>query len=385
MGLHFSTIAYQTYVLPVLSFLAQFKKPNEKALEAEDKAIRMLVPGPGQWCLKEDFYRLQQCWGQHRSFPSLTDLSLAARTRLYKFENFMRGGLGVKSKFRALQNVIRDHDSIGRWPEWFSWFNGGIIADVFSCEEELRTLELSIPSLIEAAAPPVEEGDERRTHKLRRRNFQRTVRRAIFSTHKYNEVERMRHKLGRWCLGDFPGVTSSRCIKALRSLRGLVPPRVSAAVLRTMWNGWCTGRRFQKYDTCCFRCGSFFQEDSIEHYGRCPIVVGFARTKLRIRPNVWNLSYITTLGLAESACTNEDLTVRALWIYAAYRAHNLLRYKPLSAAEDPADILLQFSKEGSLGHEGAMRTLDTIWSNSSLPQRADYSNYFNDSDEDIWD
>ena len=37
-----------------------------------------------------------------------------------------------------------------------------------------------------------------------------------------------------------------RVYKHLLHLKNLVPPRVCAAVLRTIWNGWCTERRFQR-------------------------------------------------------------------------------------------------------------------------------------------
>ena len=39
MGLQFATAAYQVYILPVLSFLAQFKKPDDSVLAAEAQAF----------------------------------------------------------------------------------------------------------------------------------------------------------------------------------------------------------------------------------------------------------------------------------------------------------------------------------------------------------
>ena len=112
----------------------------------------------------------------------------------------------------------------------------------------------------------------------------------------------------------------------------------------------------------------------MEHYGRCPIVVGFARRLLRIQPRVWNLSFITTLGLAEGNCTPEELTIRAIWVYAVYKAHNLLRYKPLGPDESPSDLLLQFAKEGAFGHASAMQMLDGVWVRGSTRSRG-FSNF----------
>ena len=41
-----------------------------------------------------------------------------------------------------------------------------------------------------------------------------------------------------------PGLLRRVTIR-LRRLRALGPPRIWAANIRTIWNGWCTGRRFQ--------------------------------------------------------------------------------------------------------------------------------------------
>ena len=46
LGLQYATLAYTVYVFPILSFLAQFKIPDEGVLASEDKALRAMVPGP---------------------------------------------------------------------------------------------------------------------------------------------------------------------------------------------------------------------------------------------------------------------------------------------------------------------------------------------------
>ena len=68
-----------------------------------------------------------------------------------------------------------------------------------------------------------------------------------------------------------------------------------------------------------------------------------------------------TLGLAQGTCTREELTVRALLVYAVYKAHNLLRYKPLGPGELPYRLLTQYAKEGAFGHAYAMRCLDCVY------------------------
>ena len=65
------------------------------ALQAEEEALRYLVPGPWAWCTKDDLFLLSTKYGQARDFASLSHLSLAARARLFKCENSSRGGLKI--------------------------------------------------------------------------------------------------------------------------------------------------------------------------------------------------------------------------------------------------------------------------------------------------
>ena len=386
LGLFFAATAYQTYILPTLSFLAQFRKPGGEVYKAEGKALAYMVPGPGHWCEKEDFYQLGKHLGQQKSFPSVGDMGLAARTRLMVFENLTQGGLGISVKFRNLQDTLRNMDSMGRLDLWHSWFFEGILAHIHSCRAELGLWDLNVSTLLDSAATPrSEEESPVSLEKRRKKNFQKTVRTALLAKHSYSPTERMRHKLDRWNLAGFPGETASKCIQSLSLLKKWVPPRVCSAVLRTMWNGWCTQRRFQQSGHCVFQCGCFWsEEDSIEHYSKCEVVVGFARRRLNLRPTVWNQGYLTTLGLSNGFCTPEELTIRALWVYAVYKAHNLLRYRRLQPGEDAVELLAQYSKEGAFGHNRAMHCLDNAFrSNRDGRQQSHYSEPLEVEDEDF--
>ena len=69
------------------------------------------------------------------------------------------------------------------------------------------------------------------------------------------------------------------------------------------------------------------------------------------------MGHLTALGLHRGRKSETDITKLALWCYALYRAHNLLRHHPLGADEDPLDILKQFAKEGASGHSFAAAVL----------------------------
>ncbi len=362
LGLYYSTQAYCTYVLPVLSFLAQFRRPNDAVWEAERKALSLMVPGPYLWCRQEDYYHLGKKLGQAASFPRLEHYCLAARTRLYCFENHCHGGLRIDAKHDAIQHSIRNIENTSRLSRWFNWFQEGSITHIHDCREELNSRGLVVEDLKEIAAgrPNKDQPPSVRARKMRK-CFQRTIRGELDRKVFFHPAERMRHKLDRWNLPGVPARTATRCARALQDLKDWVPPRICSAVLRTQWNGWCTRRRFQQIGRCCLGCTSLLQEDSIEHYAVCPISVAFAKNYLRIRPSRFHLGQLVALGTTDDHLPRDEIVVRAIWAYALYRTHNLLRNAPLARGEGALDVLKQFAKEGVLGHAGAAACLDNRW------------------------
>ncbi len=114
--------------------------------------------------------------------------------------------------------------------------------------------------------------------------IQRTAQ-ELLSKHVSTPVHfRIRDRLERWYKqGRFNVRTEPEGIIARRAERRLtfsasnLPPRVHSAYFRTIWNGWCSERRFQTYiKGCRFGCGGD-AEDSIEHYAFCPVVLEFFR------------------------------------------------------------------------------------------------------------
>ena len=140
----------------------------------------------------------------------------------------------------------------------------------------------------------------------------------------------------------------------------LVPPRVCAAVLRTLWNGWTSHRRFGKSSHCLLgRCG-FCDEDSIEQYSVCPTIIRFARSclHLTVQDHLPSASNFATLGLHQGKVPERILVLRAIMVYAAYRTTHLYRNIGPTDSDTAFDSLKQFSKEAARGHRGASEILD---------------------------
>ena len=182
----------------------------------------------------------------------------------------------------------------------------------------------------------------------------------------------MRTKQGRWQLtGDrllrsvkatarqsTPAWQARRSLHNLRLLSDLVPPRVQSAVLGTIWNRWCTARRFQGSAACVFRCATS-AEDSIEHYCRCPITLHVASRYLRLGDSHVNMH---TLSLCNPLITTQDaLVASALLIYAVYRGTNHYRHQTAGEPQEVYDSLRQWIREG-VGRHGASHTiLRNLW------------------------
>jgi hypothetical protein len=214
------------------------------------------------------------------------------------------------------------------------------------------------------------------TDQLRRsvkKRYQKTVRHAIRRLETPEPLTRMRQKIEYWNLSGPTGITARRMLRELQQLKDKVPPRVSAAVLRTFWNGWTTDYRFQGTNHCVLGCNGFLDMDSIQHYSICPCVVRFNRTCLGLHEQDGgnNLSTFVALGLNLSTVPDNVLALRAISLYAVYRT--TLHYRRHGNATDATEVhdsLKQFAKEAVRGHTQASATLDGRFIRGRGPERA---------------
>ena len=121
------------------------------------------------------------------------------------------------------------------------------------------------------------------------------------------------------------------CRSVLRRLDCLskhVNPRVHAACLKAVLNGWATERRcLQTRDSRChLGCAVGHGEDSIEHYLGCPIVRHFGCDWLRIPDYVLRCK-ASIMGLLD--IDDQHLRIRvAVLLYATYRLRNSVAHRP---------------------------------------------------------
>ena len=149
----------------------------------------------------------------------------------------------------------------------------------------------------------------------------------------------------------------------LRRLSKLVAPRVFAAVLRTLWSGWCTARRFGRRSPCLF-CGEV-DGDSVEHASVCFELAQFGRRELGLpyfcEPDLRRINFLLLDGTSQLSDTH--LVLGALRAAAAYQLHCGFRRRrrDLQGVGVVRMALLQATKQLVQGHSASTSVFDGRW------------------------
>jgi len=384
-GVQFATLAYNTFAFSTLSFIAQLECPPILAISAEEKGLRTMLPGPGNWFIPEDAFFFKEQYGQARSFHSLRVVSQAAKLRVVHMHNTSRSrGVtharqSIAQMHLALKNYLLQPVELDRIVEWSSWYAGSHVACLAENESNLSSLGICLPSCLEAIAGGPAPWDAKQKNK-QRSELQRHVTKLLKAVLAPHGAERVRHKLSRWMdptargpsdmqsdnwlLAGPPATVANRVHSTLQRLQSLVPPRVASAVMHTLWNGWCTARRFQNqspsHDRCWLGCGGG-AHDSIEHYSRCPVGHGVLRHSLRIEVVP---QQALTLWLLSHRCHQSDevLALTALFIYSVYMATNHYRLTHVANPYRAADAIRQYIIQGCQGQEQLVQWVEGRWS-----------------------
>ena len=155
------------------------------------------------------------------------------------------------------------------------------------------------------------------------------------------------------------------CLRAQRLLQMMgtkVPPRVWAAVWRTLWNGWNTNRRRQGRGAlrgCMFGCPPE-AADSIEHYACCTRLAAVAGPALGLPRIVEPRAALADfLGLDVGRAADQLAVPKAIRMAAAYKVHCMAAHWAVGVGVTAVEALRQALREVVRGHPGATRVYDT--------------------------
>ena len=342
----------------------------------EERALRKAAAGPYRWAMPEDLFRFQDVWGQAANFRDLHKTALAAKVRVATFENNAHGGLRVEARARRLRDLL-SNAAIGPYRNrrviWQDRYDRNPLLVLNQAVRITTAMDCSSSrtmTLIAGDAPlPWTQPVLRRI----RNRFQSVLTAKLKEAAGYNAEERMRQKLRRWNLPGRPQVITVRATRRIQLLPRLVPPRVAAAVISTVWNRWATARRLQiegLANKCVFGC-SPTAEDSLEHYACCPLIRQVACRHLRLNLREWPYALTDFLMVQGPPTTrhvdDEHITRHSLLLYATYRVTNASRHRRPASRAEVAGMLQQAIGEGNRDHPRAAGVLRRVWHNAQGP------------------
>ena len=368
LGMQFAAHAYNVFAFPVMSFVAQLERPPKVAMQMERQALAQVVPGPHNWSIPEDLWRLQQCFGFPYKIRSLVHTATAAQLRVALWENRANGGIRLHERCRTLEGLLRAPDY--PWRRWQrdDWHSSSHLLVLRQSWDRLRTMQLTPTSLFTEIAG-TQRPWTRATSERVKSDTQKTLYAHCLAADPMYGHRRLAHKLERWQLDGNSRILADRVLPRLQDLRKMVPPRVQAAAFSTLWNRWTTTRRFQQVTSphtgCLLGCAATRDLDSIEHYLRCPVVIEAAKVKLgmHLTPETsWD--HLLLAGSVPDGQHAESWWARcALVLYATYRTTNAARHQGAMSPHTAIAALKQAFYEGAKNHAQATRLVD----NNGLP------------------
>ena len=390
-GLFWNCRIYNTFLHPILMFIAQLERPPKFAEDAAAAAMHKMAKGPGNWCCKEDLWNLKENFGQSASFHCLPWSCQAAKTRLVLKDR------GISS----LREFLADYDTIQK-----HWGNSEVIVSNFYAEwrsrsfiitlkENMDFVEKNIGSEEDVRQSRPHGGMQREDDKSWLKEVQKTYYQCIQALHIEDPIRRIRKKLERFVLDDarmhlyIPGSIKQRTPAwqarrthcNLRSLKEIAPPRVQSAVFSTIWNRWTTERRMHQTSRHrCLLCRKGDTSDSIEHYAKCAFTRRLYATKLNMEPALFANMHAWTL-CSPYIRSEEQLLGVGIAIYAVYTTTNRLRCHNQThqlSQEDRYQMLAQSAKEAVKGHSRASCSLLQRWVNG-------YEDTLLSFGHDVWD
>jgi hypothetical protein len=379
-GMQYGALTYNVFALSTLLYVAQLERIPSSVTASEWAHVTKMFPGPGHWIEPEDIWYLKELYGGARSAQPLIAVANATQLRVAALgchfgRRQLRGRhlrrLGTDNIFErvhVLRRCMRESDHFGRLSYYRAWYENNYCLNLVDKVQEMHRIGINaIDILQDIMCKQISDIEDDDVASIRGQ-FQRRALIAIKDARKPDACERIRHKLARWHdipygLSGPPGKYCRQIHRRMLELAKRVPPRVHAAVLHTIFNGWVTHRRLQRRrwptNKCVFKCNAT-AEDSIEHYCRCEVVHRVAR-------HTFHFSYPDEQGLNLWALNShfvdipDNLLSVAMLQYGVYNAFNTLRYAPVGSSQQGFHCIVQHCKQGAFGHTQCMSHLDSRW------------------------
>ena len=357
LGLFYSASVWNTFIIPIMGFVAQLESPPSNIQDRIAKMLRRAARGPGNWCQADDVLHLKRAFGFQTEYKDIRIIAMASMFRTAHLEDRWSGGLRPEAKSDALRESFRNTAFFERSRDWASWHDKASVHQMSRLLMQLRQAHGITRFRIEDSITKGEPRPWSTEIALKvQKSFQKHATEKLYQTDAYDSENRVRQNLKRFGLLDRREAEAS--LTRLRRIGRAVPPRVWAATHGCIWNRWATARRRQ---LSCSKCllGCEWGEDSVEHYAQCRRVHEFATQRLHLHCRFARPLHYWMLATPDD---NENIKHQwwermALLHYAVLRTTNAARLCGGISSESVGRALWQATLEGAKGSNllGAIR------------------------------
>ena len=194
LGLHQALAVYGTYILPVLTYVAQLEVPPPEALCLEDVAARKVAPGPAAWCSVKDLHHGHEL-GLDRTLRPLSISCSAAMLRIHAWENRADGGIPWRELANALEIRRRATEQIYRVVSFQKWFDMHIPTVVFALASNAAKKGIHIAAARKDLCGDHEGQHCARKEKKLRKGTQKCFSKHLLTTEGFDPITRIRKRM----------------------------------------------------------------------------------------------------------------------------------------------------------------------------------------------
>ena len=270
MGMTGTALQYNSLALSCLGFVSQLSLATKELLCRESSVLQGLTRSPYNTFSRNALVNMHKL-GFPVSFKSVRATNHAAmfRAATYTSNIFMRALARYKCAKDSDELILRDLPS-----NYFGIFETPPIV----CLLENVVEHIGMPGYVRNAVRLAET--EYNAHQ-KSRTAKGSIQKRLYEIYRDFTVpfvprayfaRRMARWKKEWCYLPEPHILAERALNMIRHVFKRPIPCITSAIVKTLLNGWITGRRMRSCDARRCRFGCVSADDSIEHYAVCAAV-----------------------------------------------------------------------------------------------------------------
>ena len=217
VGLQYTIKTYNTFTLPVLSYLCQLAQPPQEVYEQERISLHKLSHGPGHWCTIEDLWYLSELFSFSAAFKSVRIMSQAAKLRTaYCEANFGGDCWDVRRKAPELINEMLASSHTDRRSSWAEWYKSSFTLQLDHAVRDAAAIDVNpwaVFNQLKQACSKDRACLDATTQA--KGSLQRELSKQLHQhySHTLDFENRVRHKITRWKLAVPKGILPRRVLR----------------------------------------------------------------------------------------------------------------------------------------------------------------------------